>query len=395
MASFSSLPNELLIEIWRDLIHPDDIESFAMTSKGIRALAKPFLEEHRALKDTFSTCHTRLSAGKVSAAGLLKEITMNSRAALYVKKLVVNAWRVGWKPTYQQFSLRKRHLMFSEELNDGLPYFHKPYAETDIQIFEQVVKRNEYAFGKDMSETLIEAIRDGREDPIVALLMLLLTNLKYLVVTKMGDHHHFSQAVQHVSNARDAKALRRLSDVELLACPRDADDDDNLVMPKAFATLPSVKRISGRKNRHYLYHRRVKFDLPPRSSSVESLTYDCLVHSPEEKCVSTVTFLELIKGFKGLKRFSYHSHSDQRMFPIRNALVANARFSLDTLILKPRIPTRKSIGSFRGFKALKKLEIDHMHLADFDPHWGIYSVDVLPSSLEELRLHLRSRRLQR
>ena len=256
-----------------------------------------------------------------------------------------------------------------------------------MQIFEQVVKRNEYAFGKDMSETLIEAIRDGREDPIVALLMLLLTNLKYLVVTKMENHLHFSQALQHVSNARDAKALRRLSDVELLACPRYAEYEDNLVMLKAFATLPSVKRISGLKDRPYPYHRRVKYDLPPRSSNVESLTYDCLLHDPKEGGFNMVTLLELIKGFKGLKRFSYHSDSDQRMFAIRNALVANATFSLDTLILKPRIPTRKSIGSFRGFKALKKLEIDHMHLADSDPRRGIYSLDVLPSSLEELHLH--------
>lgn len=104
-----------------------------------------------------------------------------------------------------------------------------------------------------------------------------------------------------------------------------------------------------------------------------------------------MTFLELIKGFKGLKRFSYHGRSDQRMFAIRNALVANARFSLDTLILKPQIPTRKSIGSFRGFKALKKLEINHMHLAYFDPRRGMYSVDVLPSSLEELYLHVYHR----
>ena len=387
MISLSSLPNELLIEIWRNLLHPDDIENFALTSKGIRALAKPFLEEHLALKDTFSTCHTRLSAGKVSAAGLLKEIAMNSRAALYVKKLVVTAWRGCWKPTYHQNRLRNRHLMFSEELNDGLPYFHKPYAETDMQIFEQVVMRNEYAFGKDMSGTLIEAIRDGNEDPIVALLILLLTNLKYLVVTKMGYHLHFSQALQHVSNARDAKALRRLSDVELLACPRYADDNDNLVMLKAFATLPSVKRISGRKDLHFPSRRRVKFDLPPRSSNVESLTYEYLIHGPKNSGVDSVIFLELIKGFKGLKRFSYLGDSDQRMFAIRNALVANARFSLDTLILISRLPTRKSIGSFRGFKALKKLEIDHIHLADFDPRRKIYSVDVLPSSLEELHLH--------
>lgn len=160
-------------------------------------------------------------------------------------------------------------------------------------------------------------------------------------------------------------------------------------MAKAFATLPSVRRISGLKLYNAANHRRVKYDLQPRSSNVESLTYDS---RNESNVVDTVTFFELIKGFKGLKHFSYDSDSDHKMFAIRNALVANARYSLETLILRPLIPIRKSIGSFRGFKALKKLEIDHMHLADFDPRRGIYSVDVLPSSLEELHLHYYHRK---
>ena len=313
---------------------------------------------------------------------------MNLRVALYVKRLVVNIWRGSWESPARQVKFINSHFILSEKLNDGIIYFHKPYAEIDMQIFEQVVKRNEYAFGNDMFEALIKGIRDGREDPIVALLLLLLTNLKYLVVTNMGDHPHFSQALQHVSNARDAEALRCLSEVELLNQSRYGDD--NLLMVKAFATLPSVKRISGQRISNAANHRRVKFDLPPRSSNVESLTYHCC--NERDSGVDTVTFSELIKGFKGLERLSYDSDSDHKMFAIRNALVANARFSLGTLILKPRIPTRKSIGSFRGFKALKKLEIDHMHLADFDPRGNIYSVDILPSSLEELHLHYYHRK---
>ena len=384
MVSFSSLPNELLIEVWRHVLHPEDIESFALTSKEILALAEPFLGEHRTLKEKFSTYYTWRPGGNVSAAGLLKEITINPRVALYVKRLVINIWRGKWESPAMQVRFVSKHFMLSEELNDGIVYFHKPYAETDMQIFEQVVKRNEYAFGDDMFEVLIKAIRDGREDPIVALLLLLLTNIKHLTVTIMEDHPHFSQALQHVSNARDAQALRSLSEVELLSKFRYAAED-NLLMAKAFATLPSVKKISGSRINNAANHRRVKFNLSPRSSNVEILTYDC--RNEIDCSVDTVTFFELIKGFKGLKRFSYHSDTDQRMFAIRNALVANARFSLETLILKPRIPVRMSIGSFRGFKALKKLEIDQMHLADFDPRRGLYSVDVLPSSLEELHLH--------
>ena len=381
MVSFSSLPNELLIEIWRHVLHPEDIESFALTSKGMLALAEPFLGEHRRLKENFSTYYTCRSPGKVSAAGLLKEITINPRVALYVKRLVVNVWHGDWESPAMQAIFVSRHFMLSEVLNGGITYFHKPYAETDMQIFEQVVKRNEYAFGNDMFEVLVKAIRDGREDPIVALLLLLLTNLKYLKVMAMEDHPLFSQALQHVSNARNTEALRYLSDVELVYRMRYADD--HLLMVKAFATLPSVKRIVGKKMSNAANHHSVKFDLPTRSSNVESLNFQCF----DNRGVDLVAIFELIKGSKSLKRFTYHNQLDHKMFAIRNALIAHARFSLDTLVLAPGTPTRKSIGSFRGFKALKMLRIVHTHLADFDPRRGLYSVDVLPSSLEELHLH--------
>lgn len=47
-----------------------------------------------------------------------------------------------------------------------------------------------------------------------------------LVVTKMLDYPHFSQALQHVSNARDAEALRFLIEVELLNEFRYAAEDN-------------------------------------------------------------------------------------------------------------------------------------------------------------------------
>ena len=37
MATFSSLPNELLVEIWRHVLQPEDIERLAMSSRKIRA----------------------------------------------------------------------------------------------------------------------------------------------------------------------------------------------------------------------------------------------------------------------------------------------------------------------------------------------------------------------
>lgn len=83
MATFSSLPNELVIEIWRHVLQPEDIERFAMASKKIRILSSSVLLEHRKLTRDFSYLDNWDRKSKGSVAGLLKEILTNPRIALY------------------------------------------------------------------------------------------------------------------------------------------------------------------------------------------------------------------------------------------------------------------------------------------------------------------------
>ncbi len=84
MATFSALPNEILLEIWSHIPQPEDIESFASVSKNVYAISCRILREHRALKHKFSTFNNGGRDSKVSAAGLLREILINPRVALYV-----------------------------------------------------------------------------------------------------------------------------------------------------------------------------------------------------------------------------------------------------------------------------------------------------------------------
>lgn len=89
MATFSGLPNEAILEIWRRVLQAEDIKSFASSSKKIYALSGQVLLvwEHRTLKHAFSTFNnggTRGQDSRISAAGLLKAIKMNSRVALHV-----------------------------------------------------------------------------------------------------------------------------------------------------------------------------------------------------------------------------------------------------------------------------------------------------------------------
>ena len=53
MASFSSLPNEMIREVARHVM-PKDIENFSLASKRIYAVNLPFLEEHRELRERYS-----------------------------------------------------------------------------------------------------------------------------------------------------------------------------------------------------------------------------------------------------------------------------------------------------------------------------------------------------
>ena len=86
---------------------------------------------------------------------------------------------------------------------------HSPYAEKDLNLFGQVVKRAEHVVGK--TESRIEGIKHGHEDPIVALLLLLLINLRSLVVEQMENGPQFFQTLQCVSSAQSTDALGRLS----------------------------------------------------------------------------------------------------------------------------------------------------------------------------------------
>lgn len=53
MASFSSLPNEMIREIGRHVM-PEDLESFSLASKRTYAVTFPFLKEHRELRERYS-----------------------------------------------------------------------------------------------------------------------------------------------------------------------------------------------------------------------------------------------------------------------------------------------------------------------------------------------------
>lgn len=397
MATISGLPNELLVEIWRHILQPEDIESFALASKKIHAVSGPFLLEHRELKYRFSKFDTGGLCSEISAAGLLKEITTNPHVALYVKELVINRWRERWDPKEDRVNSL---LAFDPQAEEqGRHYRHTPYSEKDMKVLERAVTKAKHVFGNDNYP--IERIKDGHEDPIIALLLLLVTNLESLVVEEMAvvrseipAHRRanfcFLQNIEYASNEADTEALRRLIEVKLYhdntdLCRRGYKCP-NLPIVKAFATLPSVKHI------HVQSINECVNDTQPRlqagSSNVETLTFNDPL--PE---LNVMGLFELIEGFKGLKTFTYEDSPaiGFEMFWIRTALVAHAKHSLNTLIIRCDDvcdnDREQFIGSFRSFEVLKKLEIDHAYLTCVRGSQRTRLAEALPASLEELHLH--------
>lgn len=50
MARFSDLPNEMVTEIWKHVLEPEDVESFARVCKTVHGQASSFLRLHRQLR---------------------------------------------------------------------------------------------------------------------------------------------------------------------------------------------------------------------------------------------------------------------------------------------------------------------------------------------------------
>ena len=94
MANFYDLPDDLVIDIWGYMYEPEDVESFALVSKGIYSLSTPFLREHNRLKRQFSkVCVERYRTAETSIPSeLLEEILLNPRIALYIRELRIRSF---------------------------------------------------------------------------------------------------------------------------------------------------------------------------------------------------------------------------------------------------------------------------------------------------------------
>lgn len=193
-AAFSSIPNELILQIWSHVLEPKDVERFALVSKKILALAP--LQEHHRLKDQFSTLHFEDENDRRGSppANFLADILINPRPALYVNKIWIKYWKIQWD-----------HLpnVSSNMVTDH----HLPYSQNSMQLFEEAVKTSAFIPEPEIAEWISE-LHQGDERNILALIISLLPNLKsFEVLAGAGGEYRLAYMIRQISISRTTAAL--------------------------------------------------------------------------------------------------------------------------------------------------------------------------------------------
>ena len=175
-------------------MQPKDIENFALASKTIRTLGGKILREHRSLTSKYST-FSESPKSKVSPAGLLKEILTNPRVALYVKNFTVSSRPFGWEDDEEE-GVNTLMGFDPEAGQDGRRYRHTPYLEKDMEMFTQILKKAVPFLPVRIDVRIfVDFLRNGREHPIILLLILVLPNLQSLIIDGINALHFTSDSL--------------------------------------------------------------------------------------------------------------------------------------------------------------------------------------------------------
>ena len=381
MATFSQLPDDMITEIWEYFMEPQDVESFALVSKRIYAIGAPFVDEHNKLKRNYSFSKTAVDVGEWGFASmlLLKKILLCPRVALYVTHLSNYRNSAGyWVPPDDDDD--------DDDDDHGKLYqYYIPYPDDDMGRFIEAIRRADLVPQNEV-EDWIKAVKKGNDDPIVALLLLLLPNLCKMTLVIHSGFCRLAKTLKRISEAKNSPFLTRLTTVNLYFQLESDDDFMDWELLSTSATLPLLQ---------FLLVERIGIDFEdsikyrqcfrPGSSTEKELALARSRACPE-------SMFHLFESFKGLKKFTYsnlnNSTEPVEPFWMGKASVTYARYSLESLKITSEwkdYAEPKTLGSFRDCTNLREMEIT------VDLFKGKYSSrtlpDIFPISIEKIHLH--------
>ena len=334
MAHFASLPNELIYEIL-NFVKPEDLENFAQASRNVFQLASPFLSEHRALIRTYHTL--RNSTNPDAIAKLLATVIADPCIGYYVKRIELGPLAESPVGVHQENVYPK----------DKLDLF------TTAALDSKCLKRPSEEDVLDEKEFWSNAIQDGNEDILLAILLPLLPNLTALSMEANSTRiKWYDSAVEQAASAKNP-TLCKLTHIRLNPRREYGYHIDQI---QKFCSLPSVRVVT--VPRAVGLDSRLHELLPDTSSNVTHLKL-------WESCIDAKVFHEFLRGFPKLQSFTYlydvFREESHHTFMIRSSLLATCRSTLHSLtLLSPSFPgyTSSFMGSLRGFEALKEVYIE-------------------------------------
>ena len=386
LSGMDSLPNELLLDIWQYLHDANDIRNFALTSKRTYATAGDAIRKYRSFQLCYSSAKVWIRGDVSPALDLLKAVLSRPYVGTYVETLHVV--EIGIIPYYLN---RQSHESLVEHAMLG-GYFGA--FEEEALIYSQ--KDNELI---TKASNACEFVRSnyaqmgwewGYGDPILALLLTHLPNLRTLSFDEFPEGKCTMDLLVHSTTSPYASALQRLVNLDLNTVDGTTyrhRKGQNMSILTHFALLPrlrNVKCYGVNDEDKEMYPSQGTFT---RHSHITSLDF--------EQCGPITKKLhEVLAPIPTLKSFKYsednHGHNLHKTWEeplwIRNSLLVNASHSLETFVFHSPNSWPQFMGSLRGFQNLKILDTRFRHIIDLKGPLVHTDLNTLPNSIEHLTL---------
>ncbi len=370
MASFTSLSNELILAIW-DFVEVEDVYSFSTISKQVYFLVRKELREHCELMKRLSTI-SNVAAKPGIFGRTLKEVLVNPRAARYPSLLKISAWQEEW--------------------GIAAEHFRATVPKKTLKLFKQAARDNIDVDQEDIERDWFAAIDKGNEEPLIALLLLILPNLREVHLCAFHETHHvcIDTALDIIMNDKHSCSLRKLRSVNLECMETGHNGSLSFDSVETFAAIPSVTSIHGHtvdtyqedeEDRLYCFDHRI------RTTDIVSLTFVNCSIDPTTLAIFLSTTRNLRHFFYSSKERIDDETTNFEPFLIRTALLANARDTLISLIILAGEQERCFMGSLKDFSCLESVQTDLWLFGD--PSRLAHSPPaVLPSSIVSITLHI-------
>ena len=327
MASFTSLSNELILLMW-DFVEVEDVYSFSTISKQVYFLVRKELREHCELMKRLSTIsNVAGKSGELVEPGIfgrtLKEVLVNPRAARYPSLLKVGDWQGEW----EQERGHSRAMVPKE----------------DLELFKQAARDNidveELDEEEDLEEDWLAAIDKGNEEPLIALLLLILPNLREVHLCAFRETYScIETALEIIIGDKCSCSLRKLRSVNLECMATAWNSPLSFDHVEMFAAIPSVTSIHGhdvdtyqedQEDRLYFYDSHI------RTTDIVSLTFANCSIDPRTMATFLSTTRNLRHFFYSAKEWIDDEVNVQNFEPFLfcTALLANARHTLKSLTI--------------------------------------------------------------